>query len=314
MTASTLLTEPETVPQSPPPRRRGRLVRRLLWGAAAAVLLLVVTGWVLFFSPWLDLRTVAVEGRGQIPESAILAAAALSDRTPLASLDTGAAAGRVADLPAVAEVRITRNWPNGVTIAVTPRTPVAYAATPEGPVLVDRAGVRYEPVQEAPADLPQLQASDGQPMQDAVAVAATLQSPLRDRVSSVVVANDRIRLTLRGDDEESDGQTGEDQTGDRQSTDGQSTDLTGTAGEVDESGGLVYWGTVEDSELKAKVLAGLLVGGGDYKFFDVATPGYPTAGPSVPDATARVMGLPQDNGQSTSGSSETSEASAATTG
>ena len=132
MTASTLLTEPETVPQSPPSRRRGRLVRRLLWGAAAAVLLLVVAGWVLFFSPWLDLRTVAVEGRGQIPESAILAAAALSDRTPLASLDTGAAAGRVADLPAVAEVRITRNWPNGVTIAVTPRTPVAYAATPEG--------------------------------------------------------------------------------------------------------------------------------------------------------------------------------------
>ena len=143
---------------------------------------------------------------------------------------------------------------------------------------------------------------------DAVAVAATLQSPLRDRVSSVVVANDRIRLTLRGDDEESDGQTGQDQTGDRQSTDGQSTDLAGTAGEVDESGGLVYWGTVEDSELKAKVLAGLLVGGGDYKFFDVATPGYPTAGPSVPDATARVMGLPQDSGQSTSGSSETSEA------
>ncbi len=312
MTASTLLTEPETVTQSAPPRR-GRGVRRLLWGAAAAVLLLVVAGWVLFLSPWLDLRTVAVEGRGQIPESVILAAAALPERTPLAGLDTAAAEGRVAELPAVAEVQITRNWPNGVTIAVNPRTPVAYTATPEGPVLVDRAGVRYESVPEAPADLPQLQASEGQPMQDAVAVAATLQAPLRDRVSSVVVANDRIRLTLRGEDEQSDDQTGDGQTGDGQTGDGQSTDSSGAAEKVDESGGLVYWGTTEDSELKAKVLAGLLASGGDYKFFDVATPGYPTAGPSVPDATTRVMGLPQDSGQS-SGSADTGTSSSATTG
>ena len=92
-------------------------------------------------------------------------------------------------------------------------------------------------------------------MQDAVAVAATLQAPLRDRVSSVVVANDRIRLTLRGEDEQSDDQTGDGQTGDGQTGDGQSTDSSGAAEKVDESGGLVYWGTTEDSELKAKVLA-----------------------------------------------------------
>lgn len=318
MTATSLLSEPEIAQESPPPPRR-RLVRRLVWGAVTLVLLVVVAGWVLFFSPWLDLRKVAVEQRGQIPETTILTAAALAEGTPLASLDTAAVEQRVAQIPAVAEVRVTREWPHGVTIAVTPRTPVGYAVTSDGSALVDRAGVRYESVSDAPADLPQLQAPDGQPTQDAVAVAAALPDSLRQRVSSVVVTDGRIRLTLRGQDSQSgDGQSGG-QSGDGQSTgsatagDGQSSGSAAAAGKVDESGGLVYWGTAEDSEIKAKVLSGLLAGGGDYKFFDVATPGYPTAGPSVPDATARVMGLPAGGSQS-SGGSEGATTSSATTG
>lgn len=302
MTATSLLSEPEIAQESPPPPRR-RLVRRLVWGAVTLVLLVVVAGWVLFFSPWLDLRKVAVEQRGQIPETTILTAAALAEGTPLASLDTAAVEQRVAQIPAVAEVRVTREWPHGVTIAVTPRTPVGYAVTSDGSALVDRAGVRYESVSDAPADLPQLQAPDGQPTQDAVAVAAALPDSLRQRVSSVVVTDGRIRLTLRGQDSQS---------GDGQSSDGQSTGSAAAAGKVDESGGLVYWGTAEDSEIKAKVLSGLLAGGGDYKFFDVATPGYPTAGPSVPDATARVMGLPAGGSQSSGGSEDTTTSSATT--
>jgi cell division protein FtsQ len=273
----------------------------VLWGAAAVVTLVVVAGWVLFFSPWVNLRTIEVTGQGRIPASSILTAAGLGERAPLASLDIEGAERRVAELPVVADVRISRNWPHGVTIAVTPRSPVAYVQTPEGPFLVDRAGVKYEAVLDAPPNLPQLEASEGPQLQDAVAVAAAMSPPLQERVSSIVVVDDRIRLTIRGDEQESDGGSADGAT-DGQTVDGQPAGTSGTSGPVDDSGGLVYWGTAVDSELKASVLAGLLAGGGDYRFFDVATPGYPTAGPAAPEATARLMGLPNDSAQNDSAS------------
>ena len=109
--------------------RRQWLRRWLVWRYVIASFLLValVVGviWLVFISSLLTVQQVKVEGESQLSEQQILAAARVPDGAHLAQLDLGAIRSRVGALAPVRRVDVSRNWPHGVLIKVTERTPVA---------------------------------------------------------------------------------------------------------------------------------------------------------------------------------------------
>lgn len=103
-------------------RRRSRARRILL-----AAMVLVVTGvlvWLALFSSVLETRRVSVEGTEILTADEVLQAAQVPIGTPMARLPGGAIKQRVLALPAVAEVRLHREWPNELVIRVGERTMV----------------------------------------------------------------------------------------------------------------------------------------------------------------------------------------------
>jgi cell division protein FtsQ len=129
-------------------RRRARLVALALGPVAIA-------GGVAF-SPLLDVDTVAVSGNARVTADTIRAAARIGRGAALVTLDTSAARRRVARLPAVKSVTVTRSWPSGVTIRVVERVPVVAARRPGRFDLYDLDGVLVDTVATAPAGTPAL--------------------------------------------------------------------------------------------------------------------------------------------------------------
>ena len=120
-------------------RRQGR--RRLaLLLVAALVVVLAVDGWLVLHSRLFAVRVVTVTGAVHTPVPEVVAAAGLAGQPAELSLDPAAVAARVEQLPWVATARVVREWPDGVSITVTERVPVAEVAGPTGWAEVDRAG------------------------------------------------------------------------------------------------------------------------------------------------------------------------------
>ena len=117
-------------------RMTGRL---LLVIALAAVAIGVAVGR--FFSSLLAIRVVEVNGLSTVPKETVIDAAGIKIGQPLARLDTGDATSRVADIPAVAHVEVTRQWPHTVVLTVTERKPAI--AVPHGTAyaIYDATGV-----------------------------------------------------------------------------------------------------------------------------------------------------------------------------
>jgi cell division protein FtsQ len=116
-------------------RQQGR--RRLRWVLAALAALAVgVVVLVGLHSPVLAVRHVTVLGAHHTGYGLVVRAAGLDAHPPLIDVDTGAAAARVAQLPWVAHATVVRDWPDGVTVTVTERVPVATVSRPGGGVAV----------------------------------------------------------------------------------------------------------------------------------------------------------------------------------
>ncbi|HVX22920.1 MAG TPA: FtsQ-type POTRA domain-containing protein [Acidimicrobiales bacterium] len=109
-------------------RAAGRRRRRILL-AVVAVVVLVVAGWVFLHTKALAARSVTVVGSVHTPEATVVATAGLAGQPPMIDVDTGAAAARLERLPWVATATVSRQWPDGVRIAITERTPVAAVST-----------------------------------------------------------------------------------------------------------------------------------------------------------------------------------------
>ena len=109
--------------------RRQWLRRWLVWRYVIASVLLValVVGavWLVFISSLLTVQQVKVEGESQLSEQQILAAEQVPDGAHLAQLDLAAIRSRIGALAPVRRVDVSRDWPHGVLIKVTERTPVA---------------------------------------------------------------------------------------------------------------------------------------------------------------------------------------------
>jgi cell division protein FtsQ len=133
-------------------RRQGR---RRLAGLLAVVLVLVlaVDGWLVLHSRLFSVRVVHVAGAVHTPAGQVLAAAGLADQPAELSLDTAAVAARVEGLPWVARATVTRDWPDGASIVVTERVPVAAVSGPGGWAEVDRTGRVLAWVTTPPAGL-----------------------------------------------------------------------------------------------------------------------------------------------------------------
>lgn len=163
--------------------------------------------WALYDSGLLAVRSVVVTGTRLVPESEVLAAAAIKPGTPLIRVSTAQVAGRVLTVTQVIGVRVTKSWPDRVTIAVRERTVTLAVALPGGGFdLIDANGVIVESAATRPSGLPlytttaaasSLRGDPG--VAAAAAVLAGLPGSLRSSVTSVTAPSpDQVTLSLSG--------------------------------------------------------------------------------------------------------------------
>ncbi len=233
-------------------RQWGR--RWLRWKPALAGLLLVgaLVGavWLVWFSQVLAVSDVRVSGADDLPPEQVLAAAGVTDGTPLARVDVDSVRTRVQAIADVREATVTREWPDTVVITVAEREPVAVVDIGGRLRAVDREGVVFDSYRSAPSGLPRVTTQPGagrEALEEAADVVSALPDDLAERVDHVEVATvDQVSLVMR------DGRT-------------------------------VVWGSADDSELKAEVLVAMLAdaeapaGGADGPpGIDVSVPGRPS--------------------------------------
>lgn len=232
-------------------RSRRRFARRqwarrwLAWKPVVAVLLLLasVVGaiWTVFFSSVLAVEGVAVDGTELLTASQVRAAASVPMGDPLARVDLDRVRSRVEALAAVKSADVTRTWPHEVLITVEERVAVAVVEIGGRIRGMDDSGVVFADYRKPPAGLPHVRSSTdtrADALQEAARVIAALPAELDAQVDHVEVETvDQISLVLR------DGRT-------------------------------VVWGSADQSEEKALVLAALLER--PAQTYDVSVPGQPT--------------------------------------
>ena len=121
--------------------RRHQRLRLLL-----VVPLVATVAWVLWASPLLAVRTVQVDGAVSLTADEVREAAGVRTGTPLLRVDVHAARSRVARLPQVASVQVTRGWPSSVVITVTERVALAVVESDGQRFLVDDEGVLFDTI------------------------------------------------------------------------------------------------------------------------------------------------------------------------
>lgn len=217
-----------------------RGLKVLLWSALASVVA-VALGLVLYFTPAMSARNVAISGATAVPQEQVLAAAAVAPGTPLLQINTDAVAERVATIRRIATARVQREYPSTLRITVVERVPVVVKDYPDGPHLFDRDGVDFA-TEPPPPTLPYLDADHPGPTDPATKAALEVMLALPPdvvaqvgRIAAPSVAS--IALTL---------------------TDGR----------------VVVWGTNDRTDEKALKLAALLTQPG--RTYDVSSPDLPT--------------------------------------
>ncbi len=204
---------------------------------------LVVAGHLLLTRTELfTVRAVEVAGVTGAAADAVRAAAAVPPGTPLVEVDTDAITRRIAAMPGIGVVEVSRHWPSTVHLEVAERAAVAITSGLGDRRLVDTAGNPYAAAPDPPPALPVLEvvapAPDDPATVAALRVLGALPEPVRGELEAVAAsAPDAITLRL---------------TGDR----------------------TVHWGSSERSDRKAAVLVPLLTQPG--RVYDVASPDLPT--------------------------------------
>jgi len=225
------------------------------WKAAFFVLAVVaiIAGvtWALLGSKFLVVRSITVDGAPDIPRSQVITAAGVRAGTPLIRISTGTVARRVERLTLVESARVTRSWPNAITITIVERTAALAVREPAGWDLVDRFGVVLKQVQSRPHGLPRLRTSTAPDLlrgNPAVFAAATVGRELPVRLAAKVRSiaaptADTVTLYLR-------------------------------------HGRTVVWGDTSQTAVKARELAILMRG--QARYFDVSDPRAVVTAPTAP--------------------------------
>ncbi len=181
---------------------------RYPWRAAFfGVLILAILGagaWALLGSSVLVVRHEEVTGNGTIPAAEILAAAGIRHGTPLASVNTSAAAHRIEQIDQVLSATVSRAWPDTIVISVRERTAVLAVASGHEFALIDRSGVTVRWSLRRPAGMPLLDSPPARlrGSQDVLAAATVLRelpARLRAMVASIAAPSPQeVTLRLRG--------------------------------------------------------------------------------------------------------------------
>lgn len=217
-------------------RRRSRLRRLAI--AALALAVLVGLGWLVGFSRVLDVREIAVSGNELTTSEQILTAAQVGLGTPLARIPANEIRQRVLALPAIAAVKLHRNWPNTLLIEVTERQ-LVYQRLSEGQYhWVDVEGRIFHVLPERSPGVVAVVAGDDQRfLADVATVVAALPADVVELVGHLEATTlDHIVVLL---------------------VDGRS----------------IVWGSAEKSTEKAALLASLLAMPGTV--IDVSVPSHP---------------------------------------
>ena len=221
------------------------LTWRYVLAAVVALVLVIGSVWLVFFSTTLSVQGVQVEGTQTLTEEKVREVADVPTGGPLATVDLDRIAYRVRSLAVVKTAEVTRKWPHDVLIEIVERQPVAVVEIGGELHSLDEEGVVFGSYRRAPKGLPRVQAESGVTA-EALAEGAAVVSALPDEIAAKVdhaevVSVDQIDLLLR-------------------------------------DGREVVWGSAEDSEQKAEVLAAMLQH--DARVYDVSVPGQPTCLPA----------------------------------
>jgi cell division protein FtsQ len=121
----------------------------------ASLGIIAAVGWALLGDRLLVVRVIAVSGTHLVPPAQVIAAADVPAGTPLIRVDTTQVATRVEGITQVASARVSKDWPDGLSITVTERVPVVAVRMSGGIYdLVDHDGVIVTAQRAKPAALP----------------------------------------------------------------------------------------------------------------------------------------------------------------
>jgi cell division protein FtsQ len=175
------------------------------WAVVGGVLVLAgLVAWIVYGTAFFGVREVQVSGGQLLTPVEIRDAADVPDGLSLARVDIAAVRDRVAALPPVERVTVTREWPGRVLVQVVERTPAAVVPQGQRFVVVDSSGVVFRTVPTRPAGLPlarvRAPGRDDAATRAALEVLGALTTELRGQLVEVVVAGPaRITVKLRGD-------------------------------------------------------------------------------------------------------------------
>ncbi len=186
--------------------------RRFKWFVLAAILVVVVIGGALLVrAPFLRIDDVTVSGVVYTDPAAIDAAIDAALDEPILTVDTGAIVAALEAQPWVLRARAERDFPSGLRIEVSERTPLAvYGATDGRWRVVDEQGRVLAILDGRPVDVVLVEGegpplAPGESVPDALAGAVrtvrALPPTLKARTLSIVVDADgnlSLRLQPKG--------------------------------------------------------------------------------------------------------------------
>jgi cell division protein FtsQ len=225
--------------------RRSRR-RKVTWIVSAAVVLVIggfVTGAI--YSPLLALKTVRVEGASRVTVSSVQNAVKDQIGTPLALVNFDEITRSLATIPLIRSFVTETVPPNTLVIKIAERAPIASLVTSSGFSVVDPAGVVISTSAQRAPGLPLIDlgsaSKHSQAFTSAVGVLLALPADLLGQVDTVTAQTaDDVTLTLTG-------------------------------------GKNVVWGSAEQSDLKARVLAAMVKAAPSANAlrYDVSAPTHP---------------------------------------
>ncbi|MGY6557426.1 MAG: cell division protein FtsQ/DivIB [Schaalia turicensis] len=229
-------------------RARARRILCIKMMAMIAAGLAFIGGlvWVLLFSPLLALSasSVHVEGADEtlITAESVLSSTAPYVGTPLPRVPTAAIAESIESNVVVASAEVERQWPTGLAITITLRTPAMIEGSAGAFRQVDDEGVSFA---DAPTlieglplvSLPETDEERAEAASDVLSLWSNLSEATKAQVSGV-------------------------------SADGKTLSFTLT------NGAQVKWGTPDDGALKAQVLD-VLLAQRSVRVYDVSSPTHP---------------------------------------
>jgi cell division protein FtsQ len=238
------MTEPhsQTAPAEPTQRSR----RPLIIAGAGVVSVIAVGLYAAGWTSVMGVNSIEVYGNEVTSAEQLIETAGIAEGTPMMRVDVRVATSRLADLPQLASVDVSRAWPRTVVLSVSERQAVAVQKAQDGWDLVDSNAVPFVVSPQKPKDLPVLERSDDEMTNTAMLQALSgMSEQIRAKVATIsALSPSSIRLTLRKSD------------------------------------AVVNWGSSEQSDYKSQVLAVLL--STDAGWYDVSNPDTPATADEPP--------------------------------